>query len=90
MTCNRIEVLTKQAHQVNFADRLADGKVVFRSVNDDEPANEHYIRDFQLSTRTVVMRRGDRYEKFDQVWNLVREPEQFMQYIGNGLERMLK
>ena len=90
MTCNRIEELTKQAVQENFADQLADGKIVFRSVNVDDPAKEHYIRDFQLSTRTVVMQKGDRYEKFDQIWNLVREPEQFMQYIGNGLERMLK
>ena len=90
MTCNRIEELTKQAVQENFADQLASGRVVFRSVNVDEQANEHYIQDFQLSTRTVVMQKGDRYEKFDQVWNLVREPEQFMQYIGNGLKWMLK
>ncbi len=90
MTCNRIEELTKQAVQENFADQLASGRIVFRSVNVDEQANEHYIQDFQLSARTVVMQKGDSYEKLDQVWNLVREPEKFVQYIGNGLERLLK
>lgn len=90
MTCNRIEELTRQAIQSNYAGQLADGKIVFRSVNVDEPENEHFIKDFQLATRSVVMRKGDQFEKFDQVWNLVREPEKFSQYIRNGVETMLK
>lgn len=90
MTCNRIEELTRQAIQSNFAGQLADGKIVFRSVNVDEPENEHFIKDFQLVTRSVVMRKGDKFEKFDQVWNLVREPDKFSQYIRNGVETMSK
>lgn len=90
LTCNRIEELTRQAIQNNFVGQLADGKITFRSVNVDEPENEHFIKDFQLATRSVVMRKGDKFEKFDQVWNLVREPEKFSQYIRNGVETMLK
>lgn len=90
MTCNRIEELTKQALQAKFAGQLADGKVVFRSVNLDEPANEHFIKDFQLAAKTVVMQKDGKFEKFDEVWDLAGEPAKFTGYIQSGAEKMLK
>ena len=90
MTCNRIEALTKEVLQAKFTGLLADGKLIFRSVNLDEPANEHFIKDFQLTARTVVMQKNGKFEKFDEVWNLVGEPAEFTSYIQSGVEKMLK
>ena len=90
MTCNRIEALTKETLQAKFAGQLADGKLIFQSVNLDEPANEHFIKDFQLTTRTVVMQKNGKFEKFDDVWDLVGEPAKFTAYIQSGVEKMLK
>lgn len=89
MTCNKIEELTKQAVNSKYSAQIADGKVVMRSVNVESLENEHFIKDFELSTRSVVMRKGDKYEKFDAVWTLVREPAKFTEYIQNGLDKML-
>lgn len=90
MTCNRIEALTKEALQAKFAGQLADGKLIFRSVNLDEPPNEHFIKDFQLTARTVVMQKNGKFERFDEVWDLVGEPAKFTGYIQSGVEKMLK
>lgn len=89
MTCNKIEELAKAAILGKFAAEIADGRVAFRSVNVEEPANEHFIKDFDLASRTVVMAKGGKYEKFDAVWTLVRDPQKLTGYIQDGAARML-
>lgn len=89
MTCNRIEQLARAVIESKFAEALKDGRVIFQSVNIDEPVNAHFVQDFQLATRTVVMQRNGRFEKFDDVWMLVHEPDKFAAYIQGGAEKML-
>lgn len=90
MTCNRIEELARAAIQDKYAKEMADGAVVFRSVNVEEPANEHFICDFQLTTRSVVMQKAGKYENFDAVWTLVRDPQKFTGYIQDGAAKMME
>ena len=90
MTCNKIEQLTKQALEKKYADELASGKIVFRAVNVEEPVNEHFVKDFSLTTRSVVMRKNGKFKKFDEVWTFVRGPEKFIEYIQDGVARMME
>lgn len=90
MTCNKIEELARQAINSKYAAELSAGTVEFKSVNVEATENEHFINDFQLSTRSVVMQKGEKYEKFDAVWTLVREPEKFTTYIQDGAAKMLE
>lgn len=90
MTCNKIEELTKQAISGKYSAQIADGKVVMRSVNVESSENEHFIKDFQLSIRSVVMQKDGKYEKFDDVWSLVGEPDKFATYIQNGVDKLRK
>jgi len=90
MTCNKIEGLTKQALAGKFAKELADGAMVFQSVNVEEPANEHYIKDFDLTVRSVVMSKNGKFEKFDDVWTLVADPEKFTAYVQDGAVKMME
>ena len=89
-TCNKIEELTKEAINSKFAQELADGKMVFYSINVDEAANEHFIKDFQLATRCVVIQKNDQFERLDAVWQLVGQPEDFTKYIQDNTARMLE
>ena len=89
-TCQKIEKLTTKAIKNKYSEALADGSLVFKSVNIDEPANEHFIKDFQLSIRSVVMQKDGKYEKFDDVWSLVGEPDKFATYIQNGVDKLRK
>ncbi|MDD3155030.1 MAG: nitrophenyl compound nitroreductase subunit ArsF family protein [Victivallaceae bacterium] len=89
-TCNKIETLTKQALEEKYSKELADGRIVFRPVNVEDPVNEHFVNDFQLSSRSVVMQKNGKYQKFDAVWTLVREPQKFTEYIQNGVTEMLQ
>lgn len=90
MTCNKIEQLTKQAVEEKYSGELASGNIVFLPVNVEIPENEHFIKDFELSVRSVVMAREGKFEKFDSVWELVNEPEKFQSYIQDGIKEMLE
>jgi len=53
-------------------------------VNVEEPANRHFIQDFQLYTRSVVVvdaKNPKRYKILDRVWQLVRDKAAFQRYV---------
>lgn len=88
-TCMDIEARTKAAVEAAFASEIAEGRVLFRSVNIEEAANAHYVKDYGLTFSTVVVSRGDAYERLDNVWQLVRgTPEAFAENITDAVRRV--
>lgn len=85
-TCRKIEALTDEALHAGFAEALDNGSLRWNVVNIDEEANKHFIDDFQLTTRSVVLaeyRDGKvvRWKNLDKVWQLVRNQDAFAEYI---------
>ena len=87
MTCRTIEAYAKEAVESRFADALKDGRLEWRGVNVEDHGNDHFVQDFQLSTRSVVLERlanGNRREwkNLQRVWELVRgDKKDFLKYI---------
>jgi small redox-active disulfide protein 2 len=77
-TCNRMEALTVKA--------LKDKDVTYKAVNIDEPVNEHYVKDFQLDARVVVIQKNGAYKKMEKVWDLVEDEQAYIAYIQSGLQ----
>jgi len=77
-SCNRIEALTLKA---------IEGKgCTFKAVNLDETVNEHFVKDFELDTRVVVIQHDGNYKKMENVWGLVSGKDaDFITYIQSGL-----
>jgi hypothetical protein len=85
-TCKKIEAYAEEAVQQGFPEALQSGALEWRVINIDEPANKHFIEDFQLVTRSVVLaeyRDGEvvRFKNLDQVWQLVRSQDRFVEYV---------
>ena len=94
-TCLKIEKQTKEAMHTAFADQLASGDVKFQTTNFDRAENKHFIEDYELSFKTVVIsdrRDGEEaaWSKFDDVWELVGEPDEFATYLQDGVRKYLK
>lgn len=88
-TCMAIESQTKAAVEAVFASEIAAGRVLFRSVNIEEAANAHFVRDYGLTFSTVVVSRGDTHERLDNVWQLIRgTPEAFARNITDAVRRV--
>jgi hypothetical protein len=83
-TCRTIEAYAKETVTSKFASDLEAHRLEWRAVNVDEPANRHFIRDFQLYTRSVVVvdaKNPKRYKVLDRVWQLVRNKAAFQSYV---------
>lgn len=93
-SCKRIEALTAETAQKEFADELASGKLVFRVINVDEPGNNHYIRDYQLTSKSVVISlhvdgKETSWTNMDKIWELLGNPEAFRAYLAEPIRKNL-
>jgi hypothetical protein len=85
-TCRKIESYTAESIETAFAGQLKSGELEFHAVNVDEPENEHYIDDYQLTTKSVVLalyKNGEqvRWKNLELVWEYVGNKQTFMDYI---------
>lgn len=93
-SCLKIEDLTNATMTTRFAAPIADKRIVWRSVNLDEPQNNHFVKDYGLYTKSVVvteMREGRevRWKNLDKVWNLLGDPESFQSYVEKEVQGFL-
>jgi hypothetical protein len=85
-TCRTIEAYTEEAIRTAFPDELRSGRLVWMAVNVDAPENEHFVQDYGLTTRTVVLVDVDqgneeKWTRLERVWELVQKKEAFVDYI---------
>jgi len=93
-TCRRIEAYTKEAIDSAFADQLKSGALEWHVVNIDSAQNKHFVDDYQLYTRSVVLanlRDGKqvRWKNLDKIWTLVRNKPEFAKYIQSEVKLFL-
>jgi hypothetical protein len=94
-TCRTIEAYAHDAIHTGFANELDDGALTWRVVNVDEPENKHFVQDFKLVTRSVVLAELEdgqvvRFKNLDRVWQLVRNQDAFVDYIQSETRAFLK
>ena len=94
-TCRTIEEYSHDAIQTYFAKELGNGKLEFRPVNVEEPENKHFIQDYQLVTRSLVLSlvsdgKEMKWKNLADVWKLVRDKEKFYQYVKDEVAIFLK
>ena len=87
-TCRTIEAYAHETVASRFAADLEARRLEWRAVNVDEPANRHFIRDFRLYTRSVVVvdaKDPKRFKILDRVWQLVRNKPAFQAYVEQAI-----
>jgi hypothetical protein len=93
-TCRAIENFSRAAVGNGFPDELQKGSLEFRAINVEEPSNEHFVRDYQLVTRSVVLVRYSdgkqvKWKNLDRVWELVRDNDAFARYVQTETKQFL-
>lgn len=94
-TCKKIEALTTEAIETGFADDIKASRVELKVVNVEESGNEHYIQDYQLASRSVVVARYEGeaqkdWKRLDAVWQLTGDKEAFIRLIQDETAALLK
>ncbi len=85
-SCMKIESYTKEAVERTFATALKNGSMAWKMVNVDTPENNHFIKDYQLFTKSVVLvriRGGKQvaWKNLDKVWPLLNNKSTFQSYV---------
>jgi hypothetical protein len=88
-TCNNMENYTKTAIKSSWPKLIKDGTLVVLSVNVDKAENEHFVKEFDLKSKVVVLTVPDKngkikFKKLTEVWTHVRSKEKFINYIKTG------
>jgi len=90
-TCEQIEAYTQEVLKTDFSKALAAGQIQWRTADMDKPQHEHFAKDYNLYTKSIVLvaiENGEpgRWENLEKVWDHVYDKSAFMQYVGDSLQ----
>ncbi len=85
-TCRKIEAYANEAVRIGFPEELKAGTLEWRVVNIDEPANKHFVEEYELITRSLVIvdfrdGRQTAWKNLERVWDLVGNKTAFLNYV---------
>ena len=89
-SCRKIEALTRETIAGEFPDECADGKVVFQVLNTDFPENAHFIEEYKLVSKTVVVSERNAgketgWKNLQDIWLKLKDPADFKNYVAAGV-----
>lgn len=94
-TCKKVEAYAREAVEEGFRPEVASGVVEFRAVNVEAAENEHYVEDFQLTNKSVIVTEEvngvvSRWAKLDDVWGLVGNRDAYLVYVRDAVRGYLE
>jgi hypothetical protein len=92
--CRKFEAYSQEAIQQRFEDALDKGRLEWQAINVDEPTNTHYIEDYRLITRSLIlvkMQDGEQvgWKNLQKIWELVGDKESFVKYVQSEVAEYL-
>jgi len=94
-SCIYLENTTKASLDQNFSHELKIGNIIFKTVNIDEPQNKHFIDEYGLFTKSVIvssMEKGVqiKWKNLDKIWDLIGQDEVYKAYITSEIKTFIK
>ncbi|MCC6794888.1 MAG: hypothetical protein IT366_07195 [Candidatus Hydrogenedentes bacterium] len=93
-TCEQIPLYTRAALEANFANELKSGEIVWCAIDVDEPRNSHYIDEYQIFAKTIVLsrvadRKQTRFKNLVRIWDYVSDKKAFVDFITKEIRAEL-
>jgi hypothetical protein len=93
--CMTIEQYSKEAIEKYFPGQLKNGQLTFSVINIDMPENEHFVKDYQLYTRSLIVAefkngKQTKWTNLEKVWNHIKDRDAFYNYVKTEVEKYLK
>ena len=92
--CMKFESLTDEVIENFFSEDRDAGILEWRVVNVEDPVNRHFVDDYRLYTKSVVVsdvRDGEqqRFKNPDKIWDLVGSDTEFTEYVRDEIASYL-
>ncbi|MBF0217245.1 MAG: hypothetical protein HQL30_09675 [Candidatus Omnitrophica bacterium] len=94
-TCRKLEAYSKETISTNFKYEIDSGKLEFKEVNTEEKGNEHFVDEYQLYTKTLILSlvkdgKEVKWKNLDKIWELVGNKKKYADYVTNAVSDLLK
>jgi len=94
-TCRKVEAYAREAVEEGFRPEVAAGVVEFRAVNVELAENTHFVEDFRLTNKSVIVTEEvdgvvARWAKLDEVWGLVGNHDACLGYVRDAVRGYLE
>jgi hypothetical protein len=95
VTCRTIESYSREVVEQKFGADIAKGRLEFKLVNLQLPENKHFVKDYQLFTKSLVLVRFDKgrqaeYRVLNNTWELVGDKSAMQAYVEREVRDYLK
>jgi len=93
-SCYKIEQYTEGAIKEYFEKEIESGNLVYKVINVEGKGNEHFVQEYQLYTKSVVLSfvkdgKEVKFKNLEQVWQLLRDKDKFYKYIKSETQSFL-
>lgn len=94
-TCLNMERYSKETIEMNFKDALASGRLKFKAVNVEDSGNEHFVNDYQLYTKALILSlikdgKEIKSKNLTRIWEYARNKQKFVNYVTEEVNNFLK
>ena len=93
--CMTIEQYSKEAIEKYFPEQLKSGKLTFSVLNIDLPENAHFIKDYQLYTKSLIVAefkdgKQVKWTNLTKVWDYIKDRDAFYTYVKAEVQKYLE
>jgi hypothetical protein len=93
--CKKIEQYSSEVIEKYFSRQLKTEKLVFNVINTDLPKNKHFIEDYQLYTKSLIIAefkdgKQIRWKNLAKVWNCLNDRDKFYEYVRSEIQKYLE
>ena len=94
-TCKNMEQYSREVIENDFKALSTSGQLTFKDVNVEQSGNEHFVNDYQLYTKSLVLSlvkdgKEVRSKNLDKIWDYARDKQRFQDYVRNEIAAFLK
>lgn len=94
-TCTNMEKYAREAIENNFKDALRSGKIEFKAVDVEKPENEHFVKDYKLYTKSLILSlvkdgKEVKSKNLDKIWEFAHNRQKYIDYVTSELGKFMK
>jgi hypothetical protein len=93
-SCTKLEKYSRDAISRYFDNEIKQGFLTFKTVNTDLSENKHFLQDYQLYTKSLVLiavknNKTLKWKNLDKVWQHLNNQNDFDNYVQTETKKFL-
>jgi len=93
-TCMKFQAYSKATLDTYFSKDLKDGEVEWHVLNMDTPQNKHFVKQFKLFTKALVIEKVHdgkvvAWKNLEDIWSFTEDEAKFMNYVKTNIDAYL-